>query len=121
MENIYKEIVLDHYKYPRNYGLIQKPDSRAKEENIFCGDSVEISLKFDGKKIKDIKFKGKGCVISQAAASILTDYIKGKPLKKAGKMTTEDLLKLLGIALSPTRMKCAELPLITLKKALKLP
>ncbi|KKQ76418.1 MAG: SUF system FeS assembly protein, NifU family [Parcubacteria group bacterium GW2011_GWC1_38_6] len=120
MKHPYKESILDHYKHPHNYGLILKPDFKAKEENVFCGDSIEISLKISKGKINDARFRGSGCVISQAAASVLTDHIKQKSVSKVENISINALVKLLGTDLSPTRMKCAEISLIALKKALKL-
>jgi len=116
MEEIYKEIILDHYKNPRNFGKIKKPDFYSKESNVFCGDDVEFFLKIKNKRIKEIKFQGRGCVISQASSSLLSEYLKNKLLSKVKETTINDVINLLGIKLSPTRMKCAELPLIALKK-----
>lgn len=116
--DIYREHVLDHYKNPRNQGEVKNPDFKAKENNIFCGDWVEVSGTFEKEKIDDVKFKGKGCVISQASASLLTEAIQHKSPKRVEKMNVEDVVELLGVSLSPTRMKCAELPLIALKRAL---
>ena len=110
--------LLDHYKNPRNCGMMPNPDFHAKENNIFCGDSVEISGTVKNKKIADIKFTGRGCVVSQAAASLLTDFIKGKSVKAVETITADDIVKLLGVTLSPTRKKCGELSLIALKKGL---
>lgn len=119
MSSIYKEEILDHYKYPHNLGVMINPTLKAKEENLSCGDSVAIFLKIEKSRIKDVKFQGKGCVISQAAASILTDHIKDKSIKNVQKTSLKDLMELLKIDLSPTRMKCAELSLVALKKALQ--
>ena len=120
MEQLYKEAIMDHYKHPHNYGLTKEPDFSAKEDNIFCGDSIVITLKTKNNKIKEVGFQGEGCVISQATASMLTDHIKGKTLKSICLLTVKDATRLLGVSLSPSRMKCAELPLIAIKKALKL-
>ncbi len=118
MRDVYSDIILDYYRNPRNYGKIAKPDFRAKEENVFCGDSVEIFLRVKNIRVKDVKFQGQGCIISQGSASLLTDYIKDKQIKTCKKTSLEDWLKILKIDLSPTRMRCAELPLVVLKKAL---
>lgn len=120
MSDIYRDFILDHYKNPRNYGEIPAPDFKNKENNLLCGDSVEISGKLEKEKITDIKFKGKGCVISQASASILMEYVKGKSVKDIENMEAQNVVKLLGVSLSPTRTKCAELSLKSLKKALKI-
>lgn len=116
--NIYREYVLDHYKNPRNYGKIENPDFKFKENNIFCGDSIEISGKLKDKKIQGIKFCGRGCVISQASASLLTDFVKNKSLNSIDKLMVQDIIEMLGVSLSTTRMKCAELPLVALKRAI---
>jgi nitrogen fixation NifU-like protein len=119
MYNIYRDVVLDHYKNPRNFGKISQPDFSAKKRNILCGDSIEITGNLEKSKIKDIKFTGKGCVVSQASASLLTDYVRGKPESFIEKLSVKDLVELLGVSLSPMRMRCAELSLSALKKALK--
>lgn len=118
MSNIYRDFILDHYKNPRNFGKITKADFSEKRKNIFCGDVIEISGKLEKNKIKDVKFVGRGCAISQASASILTEYAKGKSLKQIKDITIHDLSDMMGVELSPTRMKCAELSLKTLNKAL---
>ena len=120
MRGFYGEVILDHYRFPRNRGKIARADFHAEEENDFCGDMVEVSGIVKKGKIKEIKFRGKGCVISQAAASLLTCYAAKKSAAQIKKMGAEDMQKLLGINLSLTRLKCAELSLITLKKALAL-
>lgn len=112
------ENILDHYKNPRNYGDLKEPDARAKDSNPLCGDVVEISVKFDGKeKIRDIRFKGKGCAISQASASMLTELVKGKDLEDVIKLSKDDILGMLGMELGPVRIKCALLSLKVLKTA----
>ena len=116
--DIYREIIMDYYRNPRNYGKITNPDFYAVEENIFCGDSIEVSGKLKSGKIADIKFQGRGCVISQAAASAFTEFVKNKSVSRVKKLKTPDTVKLLGITLTPTRMKCAELVLLALKKGL---
>lgn len=116
--NAYPQHLLDHYKNPRNCGTIPNPDFRAKENNIFCGDSVEISGILKGDSIEDVKFTGRGCVVSQAAASLLTDFVKGKSVKAVEEMSADDVVKLLGVTLSPTRKKCGELSLLALQKSL---
>lgn len=111
MSSLYKDILLDHYKNPRNWGELKSVDKRVKVTNPFCGDEVVIELKFEKGKVKDIAFKSKGCVISTAATSILSEYIKGKSIKDLKNLNERKLLKLLGIKIGPVRMKCAMLPL----------
>jgi nitrogen fixation NifU-like protein len=120
MDELYREVLLDHYKNPQNFGMIKNPDIHKYDNNPLCGDEIEIFVKLDNnkEKVKDIKFKGHGCVICIASASIITDDMMGKELKKIQKMDTDDMLKLLGIELTPARIKCMMLPLITIKKGL---
>lgn len=120
MQDIYKELIFDHYRNPRNYGKVARHNFSKREENVFCGDVIEISGTAKRGKLTEIKFQGKGCVISLAAASLLTDYVKGRSGSAIQKINAKTMQKLLGIKLSPTRQKCAELPLVALKKAINL-
>ena len=114
--DIYREIILDYYRNPRNFGKIDSPDISIRDSNPLCGDEIEIHVKFDGDKVKDIKFTGKGCAISQASASMLTEMIMGKNLEDLKKVGKEDILESLGLPnLGPARIKCALLSLKTLK------
>ncbi|PIN81094.1 SUF system NifU family Fe-S cluster assembly protein [Candidatus Woesearchaeota archaeon CG10_big_fil_rev_8_21_14_0_10_32_9] len=118
MDELYREVLLDHYKNPHNKGIILKPNIHKEDSNPLCGDMVEIFIRLKGEKIENITFEGKGCVISQTSASILTDELKGKTLKDVQNMTREDLLDLIGLQLTPTRVKCAMLPLSAIKKGI---
>ncbi len=120
MDELYREYLLDHYKNPKNFGELKNPDINKHDNNPLCGDDVEIFAKLDPKKerFSEIKFKGHGCVICMASASILMDELQGKKLKEIQKMQTEDMLKLLGIELTPTRIKCMMLPLVAVKKGI---
>jgi nitrogen fixation NifU-like protein len=114
--DIYREIILDYYRNPRNYGKIDSPDITISDSNPLCGDEIEIHVKFDGDKVKDVKFTGKGCAISQASASMLTEMIMGKNLEDVKKIGKDDILESLGLPnLGPARIKCALLSLKTLK------
>ena len=114
--DIYREIILDYYRNPRNFGKIDSPDISIRDSNPLCGDEIEIHVKFDGDKVKDIKFTGKGCAISQASASMLTEMVMGKTLDDMKKVGKEDILESLGLPnLGPARIKCALLSLKTLK------
>jgi nitrogen fixation NifU-like protein len=113
--DIYKDIILDYYRNPRNFGDLQDPDVRTKDSNPLCGDIIEMQLKIKDGRVEDIRFKGKGCAISQAAASMLTEVIKGKTLDEVKAMGKPDVLELLGIDPGPTRIKCALLGLKVLK------
>ena len=115
--DIYKDIILDYYRNPRNFGDIQNPDVRAKDSNPLCGDIVEMQLKINDGKVENLRFKGKGCAISQASASMLTEIAKGKTLDEIKAMGKNDVLAFLGIDPGPTRIKCALLGLKVLKLA----
>jgi nitrogen fixation NifU-like protein len=119
-EDLYREVILDHYKNPRNHGEIDEPDAQAEGQNPLCGDEVKISVKFadDGETIDDIRFEGRGCAISQAATSMLTGIVKGKTAREAAALQKEALLEEIGIPLTPIRLKCAILGLGVLKVAL---
>jgi nitrogen fixation NifU-like protein len=113
--DIYKEIILDYYRNPRNFGDLPNPDVRAKDSNPLCGDIIEMQLKIKDGKIEDLRFKGKGCAISQASASMLTEIAKGKTLEEIKALGKSDVLNLLGIDPGPTRIKCALLGLKVIK------
>jgi nitrogen fixation NifU-like protein len=115
--DIYKDIILDYYRNPRNFGDLQNPDVRAKDSNPLCGDIIEMQLKINDGKIEDIRFKGKGCAISQASASMLTETVIGKTLDEVKSMSKTDVLNLMGIDPGPTRIKCALLGLKVVKLA----
>ncbi len=119
LKDIYVDYILEHYKHPRNFGEISNPDFTATDGNPYCGDVIRIDMKVEEGIIKDIKFKGSGCAISQAAASILTELMKGKPLDYAKEFTKDDMLDALGIPVGPARIKCALLAYTVLKAALK--
>ena len=120
LEQMYREVILDHYKSPRGHGLLEDADARAEGQNPLCGDEVTISVKFadDGDTIADVGFEGRGCAISQAATSMLSDLVKGKTAAEVAEMPKEELLDELGIPLTPVRLKCAILGLGVLKLAL---
>jgi len=113
--DIYKDIILDYYRNPRNFGDLPNPDVRAKDSNPLCGDIIEMQLKIGDGKVQDVRFKGKGCAISQASASMLTEVAKGKTLDEIKAMSKTDVLNLLGIDPGPTRIKCALLGLKVMK------
>lgn len=115
--DIYKDIILDYYRHPRNSGELPNADVRAKDSNPLCGDIIEMQLKINDGKIDDVRFQGKGCAISQASASMLTEIVKGKSLDDVKAMGKSDVLELLGIDPGPTRIKCALLGLKVLKLA----
>ena len=116
---MYKEIILDYYKNPRNRGTIDLPQTTARDSNPLCGDVVEMQLKFSDGKVSEIKFNGDGCAISQASASMLTEMVMGKPIEEVRKLDKTVLLEGLGSPnLGAVRIKCALLPLKVMKTAL---
>jgi nitrogen fixation NifU-like protein len=115
-DDIYREIILDHYRNPRNKGKLLNADVSIHDSNPLCGDEIDIHLKIEEDKVKDIKFEGRGCAISQASASMLTEMISGKPLTTIKDLTKEDILENIGLMnLGPARIKCALLSLKVLK------
>jgi nitrogen fixation NifU-like protein len=114
-DQFYREYILDHYKNPRNYGRLEHPDISHEEDNPLCGDVVGMDFRVKDRVIEDIRFHGRGCAISQASASLLTERLKGLPLEEAKKINKEDVLGELGIEISPARIKCALLSLKVLK------
>ncbi len=119
MSSIYSEIILDYYRHPRNKGQLESPQIHAKDSNPLCGDVVEIQMVLDGEDtVKDVKFNGQGCAISQASASMLTELVKGKSLDEIRKISKEDILSLIGGQLSAVRLKCALLSLKVMKTGL---
>ena len=116
MSSIYSEIILDYYRYPRNKGMLDHPQIQARDSNPLCGDVIEMQLALDEKNsVKDVKFNGQGCAISQASASMLTELVKGKSLDEVRKISKEDILSLIGGQLTAVRLKCALLSLKVLK------
>ena len=115
--DMYSEIILDHFKNPHNFGKLENADAQAMDYNPACGDEVEIFLKVKDGKVFDAKFVGRGCAISQASASMLTDEIKGKSVDELAKLDGKFVTDLLGVELSPMRLKCALLGLTVVKLA----
>ncbi len=115
VDSFQMEVILDHYRNPRNFGKMENPDITHEEGNISCGDLIRVDLKIKDNIIEDIKFSGKGCTISQASASIMTEIVKGKNLEEVKKIDKTDLLKAIGVPISMIRMKCALLGLKVLK------
>src|ERR1700704_6079945 len=111
----YREYILDHYKNPRNFAPLENPDISHEEDNPLCGDVIGMDFRVKDGVIEDIKFHGRGCAISQASASLLTERLKGLPLDDAKKIDKDDVLGELGIQISPARIKCALLSLKVLK------
>lgn len=134
LHNLYREVIIEHYKNPSNFGKPKRYDISSTQLNPFCGDEIAVYITFDkfdrtsagvamitppGCKIANIHFVGKGCALSIAGASMLTEHAKGKEKAALTKFSDEDMLDLLGIEVSETRKKCALLALYTLKDCLK--
>jgi nitrogen fixation NifU-like protein len=118
MDDLYRDYILEHYRRPHNFGPIDGATASHEGANPLCGDRIMLQLRVLGGKVDGVGFTGRGCAISQASASLLTDEIKGKPVEHAAELGTQDVLDLLGIEISPARMKCAMLSLDTLQKTL---
>jgi nitrogen fixation protein NifU and related proteins len=120
LDQMYREVILDHYKNPRGHGAIADADAHAEGQNPLCGDEVSIYVRFaeDGETIDDVGFEGRGCAISQAATSMLTEIVKGRKASEVAVLPKDELLEEIGIPLTPIRLKCAILGLGVLKVAL---
>lgn len=138
LQDLYQELILDHYKHPRNRRCLQPCDHEAKGHNPLCGDRVSVYLRLDGDRVSDIAFEGNGCAISTASASLMTEILKGKTLEEArrlfekfhalvtGRLDTADngpdlgkLEVFAGVSQYPVRVKCATLAWHTLEAALR--
>lgn len=136
LEDLYKEVILDHYRAPRNKGRLDPHDVALERNNPLCGDEIELFLKFDGENLEGIAFDGKGCSISQASASMMTEKVKGLSVKDAAELAETiksmmagqadgdpnklgDLVSLKGVVKYPVRIKCALLGWNTLVEAIE--
>lgn len=123
MDDIYREHILDHYKNPRNFGDLTNATVKMKERLVSCGDVVQIALRLTKNKgqsvIEDVKFQGEGCALSIAAASLLTEYLKGKRVGDLERLDEGYMLKLMGVEVTEGRMDCVLLPLRALERAMK--
>jgi nitrogen fixation NifU-like protein len=116
VDDLYRQQIIDRYKHPLKRGVLEPHDFSYEDENPLCGDKIRIDLRVDPDgKITQAAFSGDGCAISQASADLLTEYIEGKPLEEVRALKKEDILEMLGIELSPIRLKCALLSLKVLK------
>jgi nitrogen fixation NifU-like protein len=135
LDDLYRDILLDHYRAPRNRGEIIAPTCAADGSNPLCGDTVRVAVSVEGDRIADISFSGSGCSISQASASMMTEFAKGKTIAEAlagveafqqmmvtavapGLEGFDDIEALVGVAKFPARVKCASLAWKTLQQAL---
>ncbi len=128
MTSIYKEEILEHYRNPLNFGKLLQFDVYSYQRNPLCGDEIEMCMKWgtrerrtrrDNKIVSKVRFMGKGCAISIAAASLLTEYVKGRSIVKLTNFSEASMLGLLGIEISETRKKCALLAFVVLKDCLQ--
>ncbi len=118
MDDLYRDYILEHYRRPHNFGVLDGATTSYEGANPLCGDRITLQLRVADDRVVGVSFTGRGCAISQASASLLTDEIKGKSVSDAAGMTSQDILDLLGIEISPARLKCALLSLDTLQHAL---
>jgi nitrogen fixation NifU-like protein len=115
--DIYKETILDHYRHPRNFGDLPNANAHAKDANNLCGDVIEMQARVNAGMIEDVRFRGEGCAISMATASMLTEFSKRRRVSEVKKLGKDDLIRLLGADPGPARIECALLALDVLKAA----
>ena len=118
MDDIYREYILEHYREPRNHGHLDNPTIAAADTNPLCGDRVEIDLLVDDDRVTEVRFSGRGCAISQASASMLTERIEGATLEELRAITPQDVLEMLGVSIGPARQRCALLGLRVLHQGI---
>jgi nitrogen fixation protein NifU and related proteins len=118
MDDLYRDYILEHYRRPHNFGVLEQPTATYEGANPLCGDRITMQLTVEDGIVSEVGFTGRGCAISQASASLLTDEIKGKPIGDVAAFGAADLLDLLGIEISPARLKCAMLSFDSLQHLL---
>jgi len=118
MPVLYSEVLLDHFRHPRNYGSINAPDISYESFNPLCGDRIRIELKLDRATVQEARFKGDGCAISTAAASLLTELLIGTSIEQAAAISDDELISALESDIQPARRQCALLPLEALRHGL---
>ena len=118
--DLYSEIILDYYKHTKNKGDIENPSCTATEHNPLCGDKIKIDLLIEDNKVIKAMYNGEGCAISQASTSMLTEQLIGKSLEEVKEISNEDIYKMLGVEISPGRVKCALLGVVAARNSLKL-
>jgi len=116
--DMYRQQIMDHFKSPRNFGKLPDANINFTDHNPFCGDEITIHAKIKEEQIEEVKFEGKGCAISQASASMLTEIAKGKTFEEVRSIKSEQIKELLGVDLGPVRIKCALLGLKALQKGI---
>jgi len=117
MSDMYRDLILEHHRYPHNFGTLDPHDVSQEEHNPLCGDRIRLDLRIVDNKLSEVAFSGKGCAVSQAAASMLTDELIGMDLDQVRQYGKAELLELIGLPLdkNPVRLKCALLSLKALK------
>ncbi|MGN6378133.1 MAG: Fe-S cluster assembly sulfur transfer protein SufU [Gaiellales bacterium] len=118
MDDLYRENILDHYNHPRNHGHLDHPTVTAEGVNPLCGDELSVELLVEDGVVTDVRYNGQGCAISQAAASMISEAVKGRPVSEVEQIGKDDVLDELGIPLMPLRLKCAMLSVGVLRVAL---
>jgi len=118
MSDLYRENILDHYGNPRNEGVLEDADISHERQNPVCGDVVRLDIKLEDGKVEEARFRGQGCVISMASASMFTEKIKGKTISELREIDEQDIFDMLGVELGPSRFHCGVLPLRVLEEAL---
>ena len=116
--DIYREEILEHYRHPRNFGAIKNPTHTGSAENLLCGDSIVLELRIKRNKVDDTGFTGSGCAISIASASLFTEWIRGKTLKRLRNVKETQLFQLIEVPITPVRHQCVLLPHTALRRAL---
>ena len=119
MGSPYRRHILDHYRHPRNQGILEDADVSATLDNPVCGDVVRLDLRLQSGMVDDVRFSGHGCVISMASASMLTEVVQGKTVESLAGLSDDDVFEMLGVSLGLVRSKCALLPLRVLQAGLK--
>jgi len=119
MPVLYSDILLDHFRHPRNYGSVDAPDVSNEQFNPLCGDRIRLELKFEQSRVNEARFKGDGCAISTAAASLLTELILGKDIEELTNFPDAQLISALESNIQPARLQCALLPLLALREGLR--
>ena len=119
MPVLYSDILLDHFRHPRNYGSLEAPDISNEQFNPLCGDRIRLELKFDQLRVSEARFKGDGCAISTAAASLLTELVLGEDVEELTNISDAQLISALESNIQPARLQCALLPLQALREGLK--
>ena len=118
MDDLYREYILEHYRAPHNKGDLDHPDRFAAYSNPLCGDRLQMSVRLEGDHVADVRFNGSGCAISQASASMLTDLMQDKTVDELTHITKQDIFDMLGITISPARIRCALLAWEVLHKGI---